>query len=242
MKRWHFPTECVLHQPGSPRPAEYIAEWRCSNILGVLSRAWLGSWGQEPSMGQGNLPRARAHPCLPVTSNPVCPGVCVPPLPPPSLSRCQAEHWDGQNSPVAPGHPNTAWGPQAASPRGWSQAAAPFVVPEVPGMCLSSKTKGWCAPAAPAEPGGCAPQRHLGREFWHSCAGCLCCPELLLRAGEKQLQPPARVIRPPLSLLCPPWGRAASDWGIPHARQGDSRDEVLGAAGQATGSSPPAWS
>lgn len=40
------------------------------------------------------------------------------------------------------------------------------------------------------------------------------------------------------TLAVPTMGRAASDWGIPHSRQGDSRDGVVGAAGQATGSSP----
>lgn len=84
----------------------------CSNILGVLSRAWLGRTGsgQGASMGQGNLPRARAPSPPPVMSNPVSPvgsqGLCAtlaPALPPPPLSPCKAGHWDGQSAPVAPG-------------------------------------------------------------------------------------------------------------------------------------------
>lgn len=68
---------------------------------------WAGT-GSGNFHGAGkNLPRARARPHLPVMSNPVCPvgsqGLCAPPCHPPSLSPCKAEHWDGQNSPVAPG-------------------------------------------------------------------------------------------------------------------------------------------
>lgn len=171
----------------------------CSNILGVLSGAWLGRTGsgQGASMGQGNLPRARAPSPPPVMSNPVSPvgsqGLCATLAPqhchphpclPVRLGTGMAEalRWLQDRMPwhrlgvtgsislrVVPGPP----------------AAAPSVVSEVPGMCLSSRAKVRCPPASTAgfrtgtaQPRGCpgvvwvCPGKgSSGGSCLHPCAG-----------------------------------------------------------------------
>lgn len=78
--------------------------------LAVLGVAAWGS-GKGASMEQGNLPRARVLPRLPLSWQTPClllgPRVCVPPVPqhchPLFPPRCKAEHWDGQSSLAARG-------------------------------------------------------------------------------------------------------------------------------------------
>lgn len=163
-----------------------------------------------------------------------CPGIATPPLSP-----CKAEHWDGQNAPVAPGQDTLAQpgGPRQhlPGPPGCSTFCGPRGDRDVSeqqhtGLLSPCKHRWtWHSPGdAPGLVWVCPGKDTSGGSCLHPCAGCPCWLELHLRAGEKQFQPRARVSWHPLALLrlCPPWGRAASDWGIPHSRQGDSREGV----------------
>lgn len=180
---------------GSPRPAEYIARGSGGAAIYSVCSAGpgLAAWGQETSMGQGNLPRARARPHLPVMSNPVCPvgsqGLCatlapaLPPHPclPVRLSTGMAK-MPGWLQDRTPWHSLGVPGSISQVPL----AAAPSVVPEVTGMCLSSSTQVCCPPASTAGRGtvlgmprgssGCALARTPREEA-------VCIPALAARAG-----------------------------------------------------------
>lgn len=183
----------------------------CSNILGVLSGAWLGRTGsgQGASMGQGNLPRAlpRLLSCQTLCL-PSGPRVCVPPLPPalppPSLSPCKAGHWDGQSSPVAPGQDTLAQagGPGQHLPEGCPRSSgcstfcglrgARDVSEEQSKGLVSPCKQRWVwnrhSPAPGMSRGGLGVpwQRQLRRKLFAS----LCWVALV--AGEKQFHPRSR--------------------------------------------------
>lgn len=180
VKRWHFPyTVCPpsARQPQASR-VYCLGHWRGSNILGVLCRAWLGCMGSGNFHGAGRAAQSQSPAPRPCHVTPRVSrgsqGLCATPalaLPPPPLSPCKAEHWDGQNSPGGPGQdrtPGTGWGSQIPL------AAAPSVVSEGTGMCVSSPTTVWCPPTSTAGrdtalgmPLGSSGKDTLGRSCLH---------------------------------------------------------------------------
>lgn len=221
MKRFHFPTKCVLHQPGSPRPAECIA-WGSGNAARCAQQglAWLHGVRKLPR-GRESCPEPEPIPASLSCPAPCVPSgarVCVPPLPPalppPSLSPCKAEHWDGQNSLVRT--PGTGWGSRQ-HPRSsclqhllWSQGCQGCVWAAeqrsgVPLEVLLGLT--WVCPG----------EGTSGGTFAFSCW-------VAVVAGA--VPPPCQGDVAPLSLL---WqDTLGQGWG-------DPRDRVVAAAGQATG-------
>lgn len=141
--------------PGAAEGQQYTrwAQQGLAWLHGVRKLPWGRESCPEPEPGPTSL--SRHPPCVPSG-----PRVCVPPLPwhchphpclPVRLSTGMAK-----TPLVAPGQdrtPGTGWGSQAAPPRGWSQvplAAAPSVVSEGTGVCVSSPTTVWCPPAGAA--------------------------------------------------------------------------------------------
>lgn len=214
MKRFHFPTKCVLHQPGSPRPAECIA-WGSGDAARCAQQglAWLHGvrklpWGRESCPEPEPIPASLS--CVSVGCR-----VCVPPsppaLPPPSLCPCKAEHWDGQNS--LDRTPGTGWGPRQHLLR---------VVPGSPACSTFCGLRGARAVSEQQNKGlvspwkccwgssGCASRGNFSFPCWVAAGAA---------AAEEQFHPRARRTWHPChccgrtAWLCPPWGRAGASQG-----------------------------
>lgn len=161
----------------------------------------MAAWGQGTSMGQGELPRARAWPHVPVMSPPRVSrgsqGLCATPalaLPPPPRSPCKAEHWDGQNSPGGPRTGQDTWHrlgvPGSPGCSTFCGLRGDRDVCEQPHHGLGCPCKHCWSWHSPGDALGLIWQGHLGKKLFAS----LSWVELHLRAGEKQFHPRARVI------------------------------------------------